>query len=417
MKRGTKVAIAGAVTLVAGGGFVAVPYVVDSNSETATAEDSSGQMRPVVVVRDSLAAGTILSGTVSRGAAVPLNSSAAGVVTWLPRPGDVIEPGGRLLEVNGRPVLYLRGEVPLWRPLQFGDRGKDVQSLNHALARAGLLDEALVDEVFGNGTSSAISKLFEQAGYVVPSETEGGRRQIGEAEATYQEAVDARRDAEEALGEANRRVDDAARDLQIARAERVSPEDVVILDARRLRVASVGLRVGDPAGGEALTWTDTGVHVVADVTRSQQASLSAGDEVTVTLPDGSEVAGTISSVGGEGEGGGSGEGGDGASVGDAAGGPGEVTLRVSLESQEKASGLVGAAVRIEVTSASVEDALVVPVTALVALAEGGYAVEKVMPDSPPGSGTLIPVEVGLVAEAKVQVSSSQLAEGDEVLVP
>jgi hypothetical protein len=54
---------------------------------------------------------------------------------------------------------------------------------------------------------------------------------------------------------------------------------------------------------------------------------------------------------------------------------------------------------------------------LIALAEGGYAVEKVTPDSAPGTGTLVPVEVGLVAEAKVQISSPDLREGDQVITP
>ena len=55
----------------------------------------------------------------------------------------------------------------------------------------------------------------------------------------------------------------------------------------------------------------------------------------------------------------------------------------------------------------------VPVEALLALAEGGYAVER------RGAGDaseLVPVEVGAFADGWVQVTGD-LAEGDDVVVP
>ncbi len=60
-----------------------------------------------------------------------------------------------------------------------------------------------------------------------------------------------------------------------------------------------------------------------------------------------------------------------------------------------------------------EEVLVVPVNALLALAEGGYAVEV----DEGGTRHLVAVEVGLFAEGMVEVTGAQLAEGTAVVVP
>ncbi|RPF22794.1 hypothetical protein [Myceligenerans xiligouense] len=453
MRRRSKVVMAAAAVAVLGSGAVFTAQQLTEPQNAEAGEAAERGMRTTPVSRGSLAAGTVLSGTLSRGEPEPLNGVSEGILTWIPSGGATIRSGERLFESNGRPTFLLRGEVPLWRPLQYGDRGKDVQSLNSALAAAGVLDESRADDVFGPGTSGALAKLFESAGYEPPSRTSEGKKRVEAAQEAYDTEVSALEDAKKALtaaqqggssspeptgesdgagatGEApdlaslaaavkdaQKNVSEAARDFTVARAEFVSPADVVIVDSSQIRVASVPVRVGEPASGEVLRWTGATISAEAEVTRSQQASLSVGDSVTVTLPDGQELPGKIASTDGSHPDGGSGDG----AVDGAGGGEGEsaesATVVVEIEDQDELSGSVGAAVRIEVTTDSVEDALIVPVTALVALAEGGYAVEKVMPDSSPGSGTLVPVEVGLVAEAKVQVTSAQLDEGDKVLIP
>jgi multidrug efflux pump subunit AcrA (membrane-fusion protein) len=75
-----------------------------------------------------------------------------------------------------------------------------------------------------------------------------------------------------------------------------------------------------------------------------------------------------------------------------------------------------APVQVGITSASVPNALVVPVTALLARSGGGYAVEVVGAGA---SGHLVPVSLGLFddADGVVQVTGSGLAAGQEVVVP
>jgi multidrug efflux pump subunit AcrA (membrane-fusion protein) len=75
-----------------------------------------------------------------------------------------------------------------------------------------------------------------------------------------------------------------------------------------------------------------------------------------------------------------------------------------------------APVQVGITTASVPDALVVPVTALLARSGGGYAVEVV------GAGAtrhLVAVSLGLFddADGLVQVTGAGLAAGQEVVVP
>ena len=54
-----------------------------------------------------------------------------------------------------------------------------------------------------------------------------------------------------------------------------------------------------------------------------------------------------------------------------------------------------------------------PVNALVALLEGGYAVERVAD----GTSTLVGVELGIFQDGWVEVRADGLDEGDAVAVP
>jgi multidrug efflux pump subunit AcrA (membrane-fusion protein) len=75
-----------------------------------------------------------------------------------------------------------------------------------------------------------------------------------------------------------------------------------------------------------------------------------------------------------------------------------------------------APVQVTITTASVPNALVVPVTALLARSGSGYAVEVV---DPRGTHHLVSVSLGQFddADGLVQVTSSALAAGQEVVVP
>jgi hypothetical protein len=89
----------------------------------------------------------------------------------------------------------------------------------------------------------------------------------------------------------------------------------------------------------------------------------------------------------------------------------EVTIR--LQDADVVGDLDGAEVTVSVVRETRADVLSVPVDALVALREGGYALEVVADD---GSTYLTLAEVGLFDDRGVEVSGNFDA-GDTVVVP
>ncbi len=146
--------------------------------------------------------------------------------------------------------------------------------------------------------------------------------------------------------------------------------------------------------------TGTTRIVTVDLAATDRGLVEGGRAVEVELPDGSTVDGVVYSVA------------DAVDPPAEEGGDPTVEVVVALVDPDAAEAPDQAPVDVEVISVAVEDALTVPVEALLALAEGGYAVER--PD-----GELVPVEVGAFADGFVQVTptSGRLEVGDQVVVP
>ena len=88
-------------------------------------------------------------------------------------------------------------------------------------------------------------------------------------------------------------------------------------------------------------------------------------------------------------------------------------VTVALDDPSAAAALDEAPVTVHVTDKTVRNVLAVPITALVALTEGGYAVYVEHGQE----RRLIAVTPGLFASTLVQVTSAGLHEGDTVEVP
>jgi hypothetical protein len=147
---------------------------------------------------------------------------------------------------------------------------------------------------------------------------------------------------------------------------------------------------------------------------SQQAEVKRGDPVVVTLPDGATTRGRVASVGTVATAGSSGPGNTGGSGGSDSGPT--VRLQIALLHPAAAGRLDQALVEVSITGQTVRDTLAVPVTALVARAGGGYAVD-VVGGNP--AHRLVPVEPGLFDDAAglVQVTGPGLVAGQQVVVP
>jgi hypothetical protein len=127
---------------------------------------------------------------------------------------------------------------------------------------------------------------------------------------------------------------------------------------------------------------------------ADQGLAAVGRTVTVTLPDDTWIEGTISEVG--------------SVVTD-----GAIEVTIAIADQSALAGLEVASVDVEFVSESRDNVLFVPIGALLARPEGGFAVEIVRD----GAAEIASVETGLFASGRVEVSGEGIAEGVRVGVP
>lgn len=160
--------------------------------------------------------------------------------------------------------------------------------------------------------------------------------------------------------------------------------------------ASIGetLVAASAERGAILDYSSTEKLVTVPLGVGDQRLAAVGRTVTVVLPDERKVEGTISDVG---------------SVVT----EGAVEVTIAIADQDALRGLEVASVDVEFVSDGREDVLSVPVAALLARPEGGFALEVVSG----GASDLVPVDTGLFAAGRVEVVGEGIAEGMRVGVP
>ena len=308
------------------------------------------------VERRTLLDQTDLDGTLGYANPASVVGQRPGIVTALPAEGQTVERGQSLYEVDGKPVILLIGARPMWRPVdETVSDGPDVRQLEENLVALGYGGGFKVDDRFTVDTAVAVKKWQRARGV-----EETGRIDAGD----------------------------------------------VSFQPSALRVTSQVGKVGSRAEGELLKVTSTARAVTVDLDAGRQQLVKVGDAVEVELPDGSMIAGTVASVGAVATSSDNGS--------DAPGsGESDPTVPVSVTLASTPQGLDSAPVTVRVTRRKAENVLTVPVNALLAEPDGGYAVEVV-----DGSRRQrVAVETGLFAKGRVEVSGDGLREGQEVVVP
>jgi peptidoglycan hydrolase-like protein with peptidoglycan-binding domain len=300
-----------------------------------------------------------VDGTLGYGEARTVANRREGTITAIAAEGAVVTRGQALYRVDGRPVPLLYGRLPAWRALSTGvDDGPDVRQLEQNLVALGYdPDRAItVDHHFTWATRAAVRRWQEAAGL-----EETGTFQPGDA----------------------------------------------VWQPGPVRVGTHKAAVGDTArpGSPLLEVTGTNRQVTIDLDASRQPYVKAGDRVDLELPGGRTTTGRVRSVGKV------------ATIpsGGDAGGDSDPTVEliVSLDDPGATGRLDQAPVDASITTEVRKDVLAVPVNALLALAEGGYAVEV----ERDGRRELVGVETGLFADGQVEVEGAGLAAGDRVVVP
>jgi hypothetical protein len=171
-------------------------------------------------------------------------------------------------------------------------------------------------------------------------------------------------------------------------------------------------------GGSAtaiLATTSTKLVVTVDLDATKQSEAKVGEPVTVELPNGNTVNGRVTAVspiaqsssnnGNNGNGGNGNNGNGGNGNGNGSSGA-TIPVTVGLTGHQAGAGLDQAAVSVNFAEAKASNVLSVPVTALLATAGGGYAVQEAA-----APHTLIPVTTGLFAAGYVEISGPGIYPG------
>lgn len=109
--------------------------------------------------------------------------------------------GSVAVEVSGRPVLVLQGELPTYRSIRPGDIGPDVRQLKAALARLGF-KPGVVNETYDDATEAAVGAWYRARGYVADSPTNEQEDSLDAARREVSSAKRSLRSGESALEEA-----------------------------------------------------------------------------------------------------------------------------------------------------------------------------------------------------------------------
>lgn len=160
------------------------------------------------------------------------------VTGQVPTVGNDITAGQVILEVAGRPVILLTGELPVYRTLRAGVSGPDVQQLRQALAALGIDAGDVNNNVYDASAAAAVRELYNRVGYPAPSAGQ-------EADAALRAAQDGVRAAEEQVAQAQRALNSVADPVL-----RVEADGRVTVAQTRLNVAKGALdacKAADPA--------------------------------------------------------------------------------------------------------------------------------------------------------------------------
>ncbi|MDE0676841.1 MAG: peptidoglycan-binding protein [Acidimicrobiaceae bacterium] len=264
-----------------------------------------------------------------------------------------------------RPLYVMYGDIPAYRNMAVGLEGPDVTQLEENLAGLGFGDDDAfeIDGVFDEHTDAAVRRWQAETsqhidGMVSTSDVlfVAGPSVVG----TWEPGIE------------------TGQELAVGRT--LAPLTVVETPER---------------DGMATTQ-----RVTANLPLSDRDLVSVGIAVNVELPDDTDVAGTVTAI-------------NPSPLLDAQ--TGENVVEVTILLSAPASDVwIGATVTVEITQTLIPDALVLPATALLALVEGGSAVEVLDAN---GSVRLVGVETGLFVDGDVEVISPELEAGMRIVVP
>ena len=171
----------------------------------------------------------------------------------------------------------------------------------------------------------------------------------------------------------------------------------IVFGTAPIRIAEIGGGLGDRVSEAAIETSGLEQSIEMRISASKAHLVEVGTNLDIELPSGESVAGTVESV---------------ATPETGEDGKKTVAVVITTDAVDDADGTP---VTVTLDIVAVSNATAVPAAALLALAEGGYAVE--VPDPSGSNGTrLVGVEIGEFADGWVEITGD-IAPGDQVVVP
>jgi len=400
-----------------------------------------------------------------------ITSQLDGVITWIPKPGTIIEQGEELFRVNDQPVILLYGDQPSFRSMYDYDPdfhsykisyevydnkspaydegpnqiGNDVLLLEQALVSLGYSHTAMrVDNEFTYATRYMVKQFQASVGatydgiiqlgeviflpgpaqvlevFAAPGDNTGGSvfsvstgdPASGTTVLQLEQALsDLGYDADNTLSvdgvfslETTQAIKDFQAGVGLKQDGMLNPGEVVFLpgDVRvTSQLAALGSSVG---GGSPVIGISLAEKLVSfNLPANQQDLLTIGDPVIIEMPDYEEVPGRVVFVSQT------------AQASENAWDPKTFEVRIEFEDPSVAEDLDEAPVDVIVVTDSIDDVMAIPVSALLALLEGGYAVEVRAGGS---QIVLVAVDVGFFGSNNmIEITSGEVEPGDQVVVP
>ncbi|GAB2745520.1 efflux RND transporter periplasmic adaptor subunit [Amycolatopsis magusensis] len=348
-----KVAAGVAVVVVAGAATAGMLVFTQTRSEAGDTAASELPPSTAEVARQTLNDSHDADGELGYGVTTTISNRLPGTLTSVPEGDARIARGQALYKVDDKPVVLMYGSMPAYRNLADGVEGLDVRQLEENLRELGYTGFT-VDDEYTSATATAVANWQEDLGLDETGIVELGR--------------------------------------------------VVFADGE-LRVDSVEAKAGEPAtpGQKVLTHTGVAKAITVELEPADQRLAKEDTEVQVELPDGKKFTGRVDEVStiiqpGEGQN---------------AEPTTKVEVIIGFDDQQAAESYALASVDVTFTADKRENVLTVPVAALLALAEGGFGVEVVEG----GATRYVPVDTGLFADGRVEISGSDITEGTVVGVP
>jgi peptidoglycan hydrolase-like protein with peptidoglycan-binding domain len=367
--RTVTVAVLAAVSAGAAGGGWAFTHGPLERTAHAGPPAGAVPVATAVVSRGTITASQDEAGTIGYAGSAAVYAQIAGTVTWLPDPGAVIRPGAGLFSVDDSATVLMAGQTPAWRDFSPGmTDGRDVTELQRNLIALGFDPYHAIapDGVYDWSTQAAVQRWEAVHGWP--------------------------QDATIPLGQ------------------------VVFLPGPvRVAAAQTGPGAVVAAGSQMLTVTST-THVVTVSLPAQQAPAArAGQQVAVTLPDGTQAPGRITGVSVTAESSNAGSSASPSGSGNQGNqGNSQPTVVFTISARVPVAD-DGASVQVAIATQTQRDALIVPISALLARPGGGYQVTVAGRDG----NRNVTVTPGLFDDlgGNVAITGPGITDGTRVEVP